>query len=143
MAREKNAWERMREKEKLREEEERGSLTKDTYMRMPNGAPAIGGKLGASGEPLIVELINRAEIMMEQIQNLYNMYIAGLERIPPTVQRRQLDDVILKITTAAKPTAALLFRVNQFNAKVSLYREKWDKLLRDVEAGKVVIRRKT
>lgn len=142
MAREKNAWERMREKQEAREEEERRGLTQETHIRMPQGAPA-NVKLGQTGDPLVVELMNRAEIMIDQIQNLYNMYVAGLERLPPTSQRKQLDDVVTKIMASPKPTPALLFRVNQFNAKFSLYREKWDKLMKDIEAGRVVIRRKS
>ena len=123
MAREKNAWERMREKQEAREEEERRGLTQETHLKMPSGAPG-NVKIGQTGDPLVIELMNRAEIMIEQIQNLHNMYVAGLERLPPITQRKQLDDVVAKIMAAQKPTPALLFRVNQFNAKYTMYREK-------------------
>lgn len=144
MAREKSAWERMREREKEREEEERADLSRETRIQMPNGAPATSARSnGPSGEPLVIELMARADVMMEQIQNLYNMYLAGLERTPPVTQRKQFDDLIVKVGLAPKPTPALLFRVNQFNAKVHMYREKWDRTLRDVESGKIVVRRKS
>lgn len=139
MAKEKDAWARFREKEERRVEEERERLQDE--MRKID--PKARLDQGATTDSVLVDLLTKCETMMEQITNLYGMWIQGLERTPPNVQRRHLDDLILKLQAAPKPTANLRFRVGEFQTKHSTYKDKWDRIVRDVESGKIVVKRKS
>ncbi|MBS1962628.1 MAG: hypothetical protein JST04_10455 [Bdellovibrionales bacterium] len=139
MAKEKDGWARFRERENERVEEERSRLQEE--MRKIDPKVKLGET--TTTDQVLIELLTKCEVMMEQITNLYGMWIQGLERTPPTVQRKHLEDLILKIQAAPKPTANLRFRVNEFHTKYNTYKDKWDRLLKDVEAGKVVVKRKS
>jgi hypothetical protein len=137
MAKSKDAWSRFRERDEQRDEEIKNQIENDLGGVKPGRAPGA-----SSGEAPVLDLIAKAEVMLEQIQNLYHMYISGLERLPPVTQRKLLEDIATKILAAPKPTAALSFRANSFTTKIQTYRDKWDKLMRDVESGKISITRK-
>lgn len=149
MAREKSAWDRFREKEKERDEEEREKLKKvSDSIRLPGGAltsssPKPGAPSAGGADHILVEMIKKAEVLMEQIQNLYNMYVAGMERIPPNTHRKQLEDIVFRINDAAKTSASLKFRAQQFHAKYQMYKDKWERLIKDIESGKVVLKKRT
>jgi hypothetical protein len=134
----KDAWSRFREKEEARVEEERKSVQE----QMRKIDPSANIDEGATVDKLLIELLGKCEIMMEQISNLYNMWLNGMERTPPTVQRKHLEDLLLKIQAAPKPTANLKFRVSQFHTKYGTYKDKWDRLLKDVESGARVVKRR-
>ena len=135
MAKSKDAWSRFRERDEERSQEnkEKGP---DIGLKGPKGVAS------QSSDDAVLDMIAKAEVMIEQVQNLYHMYISGLERLPPVTQRKLLEDLLQKIQSAPKPTASLNFRVSAFTAKLQTYREKWDKLMKDVESGKVSIKRK-
>jgi hypothetical protein len=139
MAKEKDAWARFREKDNKRVDEERKALHEEMRKIDPNA------KLGhnSTADTVLVEMLQKCEVMMEQITNLYGMWIQGMERAPPIERRRHLDDLILKIQAAPKPTANLRFRVSEFHTKYSTYKDKWDRLLKDIEAGKITVKRKS
>ena len=148
MAREKSGWDRFRDREKEREEEERSKLKKETEsVRLPGAAPSSqspkSGNQQQGTDYILVELIQKAESLMEQIQGLYNMYVAGMERTPPVTHRKHLEDIAFKIQNAAKTSAGLKFRAQQFHAKYQTYKDKWDRLMKDIESGKVIIKRKS
>jgi hypothetical protein len=134
----KDAWSRFREKDEARVEEEKKKMHEE--MKKIDPTAEIGAS--TTTDQILIELLTKCEGMMEQITNLYNMWVQGMERTPPTTQRKHLDNMILKIQAAPKPTTNLKFRVSQFHTKFSTYKDKWDRLLKDVESGKLVVRRR-
>lgn len=134
----KDAWSRFREKEEARVEEEKKRLHEQMKTIDPN---AEIGK-ATSTDQILIELLTKCEGMMEQITNLYNMWIQGLERTPPATQRKHLEDLILKVQAAPKQTTNIKFRVGQFQTRYSTYKDKWDRILKDVESGKVAVKRR-
>ncbi len=134
----KDAWSRFREKEEARVEEEKKKMHEQ--MKQIDPSAEIGAS--TTTDQILIELLTKCEGMMEQITNLYNMWVQGMERTPPTTQRKHLDNMILKIQAAPKPTTNLKFRVAQFHTKFSTYKDKWDRLLKDVESGKLVVKRR-
>lgn len=136
MAKSKDAWSRFRERDEEREQEQKEQLN------IESGGKPNRSENAASGEGTILDLISKAEIMIDQVQNLYHMYTSGLERLPPITQRKLLDDLATKILAAPKLSASASFRANSFTTKMQTYRDKWDKIMRDVESGKIVIQRK-
>lgn len=135
----KDAWSRFREKEEQRDEDNRKRMQEDMKKIDPEARVVEG----ATADKMMIELLTKCEIMMEQISSLYQMWIQGMERTPPINQRKHLEDLLLKIQTAPRPTANLKFRVSQFQTKYSMFKDKWDRLARDVETGKVVVKRRS
>jgi uncharacterized phage infection (PIP) family protein YhgE len=86
----------------------------------------------------LLRTFDRVEPMMEQLNTLYNQYKVGLERIPPNHIRKQLDELFGQLVYAQKPTAAYLYRYNTLYHRYNSYKEKWDKLVKDVESGKII-----
>lgn len=85
----------------------------------------------------MVDNFERAEALIEQLNNLYNQYVAGVERLPPNERRKQLDQTMASLATVHKPTAAYLYRYNNLQSRYIAYRDRWDKLLKDLESGKI------
>ena len=83
------------------------------------------------------ELMRRAEPLIEQVNSLYRQYSTGVESRPPIERRKQLEALISSVTMMAKPTAAYRFRFSSLNSSYLSYRDKWDKLVKDVESGKI------
>lgn len=134
----KDGWARFREREEARVEEERKQMQEQMRKIDPNAR--IDDR--TTTDQLLIELLTKCEIMMEQITNLYGMWIQGMERTPPTVQRKHLEDLILKVNAAPKPSTNLKFRVSQFHTKYTTFKDKWDRILKDVESGKIVVKRR-
>jgi hypothetical protein len=139
MAKERDPWARFRERDEKRVEEEKKTLHEGMRKIDPNA------KIGESTttDQILIDLLSKCEVMMEQITNLYGMWIQGMERMPPNERRRHLEDMLLKIQAAPKPSANLRFRVSEFLNKYSTYKDKWDRILKDVESGKIVVKRKS
>ncbi|MGZ3709841.1 MAG: hypothetical protein ACXVBC_13050, partial [Bdellovibrionota bacterium] len=83
------------------------------------------------------ELVARAEPMIEQLNNLYNMWASGAEKIPPIERRKQLDQIMVTLTLMGKPTSATQFRFSALNSTYITFRDRWDRLIRDFESGKL------
>jgi hypothetical protein len=94
----------------------------------------------SSGDATIDQLLEfflRAEPMIEQVNNLYGQYLAGLEMRPPIERRKQLDQLMNSLQLMNKPTQAYQFRYSTLNASYQAFRDKWDRLCRDLESGKI------
>jgi thiamine kinase-like enzyme len=90
----------------------------------------------------IDELIARAEPMVEQVNNLYTQFVAGVERLPPLERRKQLEQILAQLQTIHKPNATYSFKVNTLHTRFITMRDRWDKLIKDLESGKIVRRGK-
>lgn len=130
MPRDDDPWRRLREREE--EEAAEKSLT-----------PQKGGKTlrpdqmaleakGGSSEKLM-ELIERGTPMLEQLNNLYNMYFAGAEKRAPIERRQQLDQIAQTVLLMSKPTPTLQFRATTFLSSYQSFTDRWDRLLKDME----------
>jgi hypothetical protein len=125
---------RKRQREREREDE------RDAEERAIRQARASG--VSASEANKIVgdkftELILRVEPMMEQLNNLYNMFVSGMEKVAPIEKRKQLDQMMLNIQNMPKYNPSQLFKSNNIHSKYVSYRDRWDKLMRDLEDGKI------
>ncbi len=125
-----HALKRERERE---EEDAQGSLADKRRGLTPNAI----NENASSSEGKILEFFERADPLMEQLNNLYSQYIAGVERMPPIERRKQLDQMMATLQLMAKPTQALQFRYNTVHAKYVSHRDRWDRLCRDLESGKI------
>jgi hypothetical protein len=85
----------------------------------------------------INELLSQADPMVDQLNNLYKMFSTGVERLPPTAKRAQLESIIARLAQIPKPNATYAFRVNALTLRVSAMKDKWDRMMRDIESGKI------
>src|SRR4051794_29085650 len=121
-----DGWKRRREREQEREEEdERERLAK------LEGVKPGKASTGSPGSPddKLSDLISRADGMIEQVNNLYNMFAAGVERLAPVERRKQLEQVMLSAQMISKPTQAALFKYSNILSKYQTHKDRWDKLL--------------
>ena len=83
------------------------------------------------------ELVQKAEPMIEQLTHLYNQFMAGAEKFPPIEKRKQLEEVMNRIHLMSKPTAAIQYRCQTLLAHFQANRDRWDRLIKDLESGKL------
>lgn len=83
------------------------------------------------------ELYDRAERLVEQVNNMYTQFFGGVENFPPKVRREQLDQLMSTIMLMAKPTEVYRFRYQSLSGTYVVYRNKWDRMMKDFEAGKI------
>lgn len=83
------------------------------------------------------ELMDRANMLIDQVNNLYNQYVVGVIDTPPIERRGQLDQIINTVTLMGKPTRSLRFKFMNLQGKYTTYRDRWEKRLKDLEAGKI------
>ncbi len=126
MAKEKNFEDRRRERD--REAIEEPSRPEKTYGQRPESA-VIPGKID--------ELLARATPLIEQVNALYNQYIAGVESRPPLERRKHLDQVMQTLQSMAKPTATLQFRSSNLQSSYMTHKDRWDRMMKDLESGKL------
>lgn len=130
-------WKRRREREKEleeREKEDREEAEKRQKQNIPGKQSAFHGGLPTEK---LDEYIQRATVLIEQLNSLYHMYITGIEKLPPLEKRNQLDQIMVALTSAPKPTPSLLFKCNNIISTYSTHKERWDKMMKDLENGKL------
>ena len=96
-----------------------------------------GSRTGEAETDKLLEGFERAEPLIEQLNSLYNQYITGVEQKPPLERRKQLDQLMTMMQGLGKPTSAYQFRFNSLNASYVAHRERWDRMLKDLESGKI------
>jgi len=113
------------------DEKEEINLYKGAVQRKEGGAAS-----NASSEKF-EDLMLRAEPMIEQINSLYNQFLSGMERTPPLERRKTLDQIMDTLAAIGKPTAANQFKYQTMYNQYRSYRDRWDKMMLDLEKGKI------
>lgn len=140
MAEKRDPWAKFRKEDK--EILNRGAA-KEAALTSPKNAQGIRGLPSNESVQNLDEWLSKADTLIEQIQNLYQLYLNGMERLPPLTHRKQLEDLFShKINLAAKTSASLKFKSQQLLTKYTTYKDKWDRIHKDLESGKLLIKRK-
>lgn len=74
---------------------------------------------------------------IERLRVLYQQYFMGMERLPPLVQREQLERRIRESALNDVRRAAIKFRFQSLIQRLRTYEVYWDRLQRDIEEGRV------
>ncbi|MFZ9594718.1 MAG: hypothetical protein ACO3A2_01425 [Bdellovibrionia bacterium] len=85
----------------------------------------------------LLDLMTRADPLIDQLNNLYNQYFSGAEKTPPNERRKILDQIMATLQLMSKPTASALYRYTTVQSKYLTFRDRWDKRLKDLENGKM------
>ena len=86
----------------------------------------------------------KAQRDLEALQRLYNVYFGGGEEEPPKMQRKALDDLVTKIKgqLAISANAADKFQANTLVSRYQTMSARWDRTLRGIEAGTIILPKK-
>lgn len=128
MGREEESWKRRRSREDEADQEEK----KHSPVKKRENE-----KSSELTSEKLDDLIQRAEPMIDQLNNLYNMFAVGVERLAPMERRKQLDQIMLAIQMTSKSTPASLFKYRAIQSRYFSHKEKWEKILKDMENGKI------
>jgi hypothetical protein len=131
-------WTRKRreEEKEQREAEERA----DEEARKKKFAPAASGRAAStdsSGALSFDELLRRATVLIDQLEHLYRQFTVGVLARPPVEERTRLDGMITQMTHATKGGTADRFKFSGVLQSYNTHKQRWDKLLADVESGKI------
>lgn len=86
----------------------------------------------------------KARQEIEKLNRRYNMYFSGAEKDNPRDLRKQLNTLVDKIKTAAASSASTAdkFLASSVVSQYQITAAKWDKTLKLIEEGKLVIPKK-
>lgn len=83
------------------------------------------------------EMMDRADVTIEQLNNLYNSFATGIEMMPPIEKRKQLENLMASLQGSGIVVPAIKFRLSQLVAKFHAHRDRWDRMMKDIESGKI------
>lgn len=81
------------------------------------------------------QLLEELPPLIEQLNNLYNMFIAGVEKRPPVERRKFLENQIQRLINMPKTSSTLKFKTQAVVNQATTHMERWDKLIRKIEVG--------
>lgn len=125
-------WRRKRRREEEAEEE----AIAEARRRLAKGELSSVGGENANFLPLD-DLMHQAEGLIEQVNALYQQYTTGVEARPPRERRQLLERIIAQLSQAPKAVQMQKFRFSNIQSKYLLHRDRWDRLEKDVESGKI------
>lgn len=80
-------------------------------------------------------LLHDAEVKLKRLKSLYEQWFQGIERIEPTVARKDLDRLFALLAKEKPRNTAARFRLQQLSARYSIYLTYWGRIARQIEEG--------
>lgn len=80
-------------------------------------------------------LLHDAEIKLARLKALYEQYFQGIEKLEPSVPRKDLDRLMDTLRRAQPRNTALRFRLQMLIAKYGTYQTYWQRIARQIEEG--------
>ena len=74
-------------------------------------------------------------VRLDRLRILYEQYFMGIEKMAPTVARREVDKLFDFLGRQNIGNTAIRFRYLGLLRKGKTYAERWDKILREIENG--------
>jgi hypothetical protein len=84
-----------------------------------------------STEEKLADLANQ----LTRLKTLYEQYFIGIEKTAPSVVRRDVERLLADLAALTIRNTALRFRYSSLLHRWKTYSERWDKVLREIEAG--------
>ncbi len=131
-------WSRKRKEEEQeeREAEERAEEEARQRKQKLSSGPS-SSTTDASGGLSFDELLRRASVTIDQLEHLYRQYAVGVLARPPIEERNRLEQMMAQLSHAIKGTTTDRFRFSGVLQSHSTHKARWDKLLADIESGKI------
>ena len=81
------------------------------------------------------EFLHDAEVKLKRLKALYDQWFAGVERLEPTVPRKDLDRMMVIMHKNKPRNTAARFRFQQLQARYNTYLTYWGRIARQIEEG--------
>jgi hypothetical protein len=131
-------WSRKRreeEKEEREAEERADAEERRRKLAALKGRPAEVAE--DSGAIPFDEQLRRATVLIDQLEHLYRQFAVGVLMRPPVEERSRLDQMMTHISHAPKASTTDRFRFSGVLQSYTTHKSRWDKLLADIESGKI------
>ena len=79
--------------------------------------------------------LTEAETLLDRLRGLYEQWFQGMERLEPTVPRKEMDRRVQAMRRAVPRNTALRFRFNRLVQKYLTYQTYWKRIARQIEEG--------
>ena len=86
----------------------------------------------------IEQELNRIEATIREIDQNYEKYFAGIERLPPEKLRDELGLVLRRLANRYIPQTDLRYRYQMLATRFHSYCGNWERLMRQIEEGRFV-----
>jgi hypothetical protein len=83
----------------------------------------------------IEKLVGDLELAVDRLRSLYEQYFMGIEKIEPTVVRKDVDRRIYVLRKEQIRNTALRFRFHMLLQRYNTYQSYWQRICRDIENG--------
>src|SRR5437588_63237 len=88
------------------------------------------------------EEVDKLEEDIRRVKNKYDQFFAGIQKIPPLQERRNIEIYIYELGKQKMRENARRFRFNQLLSRYNQYRELWGRKIREREEGPLDFRRR-
>ncbi|MEO6260276.1 MAG: MXAN_5187 C-terminal domain-containing protein [Thermoanaerobaculia bacterium] len=80
---------------------------------------------------------------IRKLKNKYDQFFAGIQRVPPSQERRNVETSIYEIGKIKMRDNTRRFRYNQLLSRYNQYRELWGRRMREREEGPMDFKRRS
>jgi hypothetical protein len=88
------------------------------------------------GEPTEIEkLVGELELAVDRVRSLYEQYFMGIEKLEPTVPRKDVDRRIHVLRKEQIRNTAQRFRFQMILQRYNTYQTHWQRICREIESG--------
>jgi hypothetical protein len=77
-------------------------------------------------------LLHDAEVRLTRLKALYEQFFQGIEKLEPTVPRKELDRVLEILRKNQPRNTALRFRTQMLTARYGTYQTYWQRIARQI-----------
>lgn len=92
------------------------------------------------------ELDQQIDFLEESVRKLkikYDLFFAGVSKLPPTEDRRRMENMIHEMSRSRIRDNGRRFRFNTLTGKYNMFRELWSRMMREREEGPTDYKRRS
>ena len=92
------------------------------------------------------ELDQQIDFLEESVRKLkikYDLFFAGVSKLPPTEERRRMENMIHEMSKSRIRDNGRRFRFNTLLGKYNMFRELWSRMMREREEGPMDYKRRS
>lgn len=92
------------------------------------------------------EMDQQLDFLEESVRKLkikYDLFFAGVSKLPPTEDRRRIENMIHEMSKTRMRDNGRRFRFNTLLGKYNMFRELWSRMMREREEGPTDFRRRS
>ncbi len=86
--------------------------------------------------------IDKLEEMIRVVKSKYDAFFLGIQKVPPTFERHQVDVYIFEMAKQKMRDNGRRFRFNTLTSRWNQYREMWGRRMREREEGPLEFQRR-